>query len=144
MDQDLRRAPRVNTSLPVTLLLRETGKNQAIAEPIAASLTDMSIYGIRITVPHIRFGDLHLFYSFNEEASRVITLEVADGEEKTLLVIPVHPVWYDQILSEPSRPFLLGMEFLVQSDHPQVSRLDEIVRKQQPAAGWLKRLFQIA
>ncbi|MGV1098969.1 hypothetical protein ACUUL3_06100 [Thiovibrio sp. JS02] len=145
MGKEARRAPRIAASLAVTLILRETEGSQVIAEPIMGSLVDMSTYGVRVTVNRIRAGKYHLFYSFNDEESRVINLEVIDPEEMVKLVIPMHPVWFDHILSEPCRPFHLGLEFLVPPDNGQVARLHQLLAAQQKSeSGWLKRLLKFA
>jgi hypothetical protein len=111
-------------------------------------VNDVSIHGVRITVPMINSGTCHLFYSFNDTPSRVLILEILESGVTDKLHIPLHPVWFDHVLSDPSRPFQLGMEFLVPADNPAVRHLQELLNAEQRAAGqqhcgWFRRLFSI-
>lgn len=146
MDKELRRAPRINASLAVTILPRDADSDQDIAEPVMGRVNDVSTYGVRITVPRINSGSCHLFYSFNDNPSRVLVLEILENGVTEKIHIPMHPVWFDHVLSEPSRPFQLGMEFLVPPDNAAVRRLQELLKIEKRASGqgqgsWLKRLF---
>lgn len=148
VDKELRRAPRIKASLEVIILPRDADSNHGIAEPVTGRVNDVSIHGVRITVPRINSGTCHLFYSFNDDPSRVLVLEIPENGITDKIHIPMHPVWFDHVLSDPSRPFQLGMEFLVPPDNPAVRRLQELLNIEQRAAGqqrcgWFKRLFSI-
>lgn len=145
MGKEKRRAPRLNTTLPVTLVFRDVELDQIVGEPIIGSINDMSTYGLRITVPRIRVGKFHIFYSFNDNTKMAINLEVVDPDKAVKLIIPAHPIWFDHILSEQNRPFQLGLEFLVAANDSEVLQLQDLVSRNQKreVAGWFKRLFSL-
>ncbi len=145
MGKELRRAPRIAAELSVTVVPREAETNQVLGEPLMGRLNDISTYGARLTVPRIRSGQYHLFYGFNDDASRLITLEVIDPEEMEKLSIPMQPVWFDRLLDEPGQPFQLGCEFLVPPEHAAIVRLHALLlARQKEEGGWLKRLLRFA
>jgi hypothetical protein len=146
VDTELRRAPRYSASLAVTILPRDAKSDHVVADPVVGRIVDLSLYGARLSVPRINSGACHLFYSFNDNPDRVLVLEILENDSAAGIVIPAHPVWFDHILSEPSRPFLLGMEFLIPPDSIPVRRLQELLVRERRAAGearsgWLQRLF---
>lgn len=105
---------------------------------------DISLYGARLSVPHIRTGSYHLFYACNDDPTKVIHLEVIDREEGDRLVIPAHPVWFDHVFSSPAKHFELGLEFLVPPEDPNIARLHAFLAIHPPLeGGWLKKLFRL-
>lgn len=145
MDKELRRAPRVNAAQAVNILLRDGEGNREIAEPVMGTLYDVSTHGARITVSRINSGACHLFYSFNDTVSRVLVLEILENETSTLQ-IPMRPVWFDHDFSDPSRPFQLGLEFLLPPDSEAIRRLCQLLEIEQPflgqsLGGWLRKFF---
>ena len=144
MGQELRRATRFNVSMAVTLILRDTKNRLILADPVLGELVDISLCGARLSVPHIRIGNYHLFYACNDDPNKVIHLEVLDKEEGNRLIIPGHPVWFDHVLSGPARHFELGLEFLVPPEDPNIARLHAFLAVQPPLEStWLKRLFRL-
>ncbi|MCX5875073.1 MAG: PilZ domain-containing protein [Deltaproteobacteria bacterium] len=130
MGQEHRRATRFNVSMAVTLILRDTKNRLALADPVMGSLVDISLYGARLSVPHIRTGNYHLFYTCREEGDR--------------LVIPAHPVWFDHVLSGPAKHFELGLEFLIPPEDSNIARLHAFLAIHPSLeGGWLKRLFRL-
>ncbi len=128
----------------VTLSLRDTKHRLMLANPVSGNLVDISLCGARLSVPHIRTGNYHLFYACNDDPDKVIDLEVIDQEEGGRLIIPAHPVWFDHVLSSPTKHFELGMEFLLPPEDPNIARLHAFLALQpslQP--GWLKKLFRL-
>ena len=144
MGQEHRRARRFNVSVAVTLILRDTKHRLNLADPVLGELVDISLYGARLSVSHIHTGSHHLFYACNDDPDKEIHLEVIDGEEGDRLVIPAHPVWFDHVLTSPSRHFELGLEFLIPPEDPNIARLHAFLAVQPPLeSGWLKRLFRL-
>lgn len=130
--------------MAVTLLLRDTKNRLILADPVEGALLDISLYGARLSVPRIRTGSYHLFYACSDDPARVIHLEAIDREEGDRLVIPARPVWFDHVLTSPSRHFELGLEFLVPPEDPNLARLHAFLALQPPLdTGWLKRLFRL-
>lgn len=144
MGQEHRRATRFTVSLAVTLILRDTKNRLALADPVLGNLVDLSLYGARLSVPHIRTGSYHLFYACNDDPHKVIHLEAIDREEGDRLVIPAHPVWFDHILSAPDRHFELGLEFLTPPEDHNITRLHALLALYPSLeGGWLKKLFRL-
>ena len=145
MGQEHRRATRFKVSMAVTLILRDTKHRLALADPVLGSLIDLSLYGARLSTPHIRTGNYHLFYACNDDSYKVIHLEAIDGKEGDRLVIPAHPVWFDHVLSAPTKHFEMGLEFLVPPEDPNIARLHALLTTQSSLEpGWLKRLFKLS
>lgn len=145
MGQEQRRARRFSVSMAVTLILRDTKNRLILADPLPGTLLDISFYGARLSVPHIRTGRYHLFYACNDDQDKVIQLEVIDKHGGERLVLPAHPVWFDHVFSSPSKHFELGLEFLVPPEDPNIAKLHAFLADQPPVAGgWLKRLFRLA
>lgn len=143
MGQEHRRATRFNVSITATFILHDTRNRVVLGNPIPGELLDISLYGARLSVFHIRSGNYHLFYACNDDHDKVIHIEVADEEKGETLVIPAHPVWFDHILSDPAtRHFELGMEFLVPPEDSNVARLHALLASHpNREGGWLKKFF---
>ncbi len=142
MGREQRRAQRHEVSLPISLVLKDVKEDIVIAEPIMASVNDMSTYGLRITVPRIRVGNYHLFYSFNDNDTRQIQVEVVDPERAEKITIPAHPIWFDHIIAEHTKPFQVGLEFLIAPNSEEILRLHAIVKSiAKPSGGWFKKFF---
>ncbi|HIJ79813.1 MAG: hypothetical protein OEY01_13940 [Desulfobulbaceae bacterium] len=143
MGKENRRAPRFESNLPVTLTFMES-EGKVIGEPVLGSINDISTFGARVTVPRIKSGELHIFYSFNDNEDRVINLEVVDIEFTRKLIIPAQPVWFDHMLTTPNRPFQLGLEFITDPGNPDVSRVHKLVTDQKNIGkNWFQKLFAI-
>ncbi|MBU1405973.1 MAG: PilZ domain-containing protein [Proteobacteria bacterium] len=145
MGQEHRRARRFNVSMAVTLILRDTKNRLSLADPLSGTLLDISLYGARLSVPHIRTGRYHLFYACKDDQAKIIQLELIDKPGEDRLVLPAHPVWFDHVLSSPSKHFELGLEFLAPPEDPNIAKLHAFLAGQPPVAGnWLKGLFRLA
>lgn len=145
MSENKRRAPRLDSVLPVTLLLYDDRESHALSEPIPAEILDMSVYGVRIIVSRVRIGEHHLFYSFNDSPHHFIQICFKDGEgDDEKGVIPSYPVWFDHLVNMAGQPFQLGMEFLIEPQDENVRKLGEVIRqiKKQRGGGWLKSIFK--
>lgn len=142
MGKEHRRSVRLKSSLPIRLLLRDNGSGSNLAEPLAGHIDDISVHGVRLTVPHIRIDKYHLFYAFVDNEAQSLLLEIAAADrDSPPIVIPARPVWFDHILSEPTRPFQLGMEFLVDSDDAQIERLGDLLGHHERQDSWWHKLF---
>lgn len=130
--------------MAVTLILHDTKNRMVLADPVPGNLVDVSIYGARLSVPHIRTGNYHFFYACNDDPAKIINLEVIDSEEGDRLVIPAHPVWFDHVLSEPTKHFEIGVEFLVPPEDQNIARLQDFLAVQPSSeTSWLKKLFRL-
>lgn len=145
MGKENRRSPRFKSRLPVTLLLRDNGSGMSLADPLAGHLEDLSAHGVRLTVPHIRIGNHHLFYTFTDNPRQTIYLEIRVADLSVPpLCIPARPIWFDHILSEPAQPFQLGMEFLLSADDEQIRQLKAMLAQKARAGSWWHRLLGAA
>ncbi|MBU2539407.1 MAG: PilZ domain-containing protein [Proteobacteria bacterium] len=144
MGQEHRRAKRFNIRMAVTLILHDTKNRVVLADSVPGDLVDISLYGARLSVPHIRTGTYHLFYACNDDPNKIINLEVIDSEEGDRLVIPAHPVWFDHVFSEPTKHFEIGVEFLASPEDPNIARLQAFLALQPSLeTSWLKKLFRL-
>lgn len=144
MGQEHRRATRFTVSMAATLILHDTKNKLVLADPMPGVLVDISLYGARLSVPHIRTGNYHLFYACNDDPHKIIHLEVLDRAEGDRLIIPAHPVWFDHVLSAPAKHFELGLEFLVPPEDPNIARLHAFLATHPTLNnGWLKKLFRL-
>ncbi|MEW6593928.1 MAG: PilZ domain-containing protein [Thermodesulfobacteriota bacterium] len=145
MGKENRRSPRFKSTLPVTLLLRDNGSGASLADALPGHLEDLSAHGVRLTVPHIRIGSHHLFYSFTDNPRQTIYLEIRVADlSMPPLCIPARPVWFDHILSLPGQPFQLGMEFLLAADDEQIGQLRRLLAGKVREDSWWHRLFGAA
>ncbi len=144
MVKENRRSPRFKSSLPVTLLLRDNSSGVSLTDPLVGHLEDISAHGLRLSVPHIRIGNYHLFYTFTDNQRQTIYLEIRVADLSVPPVcIPARPVWFDHILSGTARPFQIGMEFLLPDDE-QTRQLKEMFTQQACQRSWWHRLLGTA
>lgn len=143
MGKENRRSPRYKSNLPVTLLLRENASGSNLVDPLAGSLDDLSLHGVRLSVPHIRIGDHHLFHTFADNQRQTIYLEIPlPHGSSPPLCIPVRPVWFDHLLSLPAQPFQIGMEFLLPIEDEQLLQLNALfVEKRAREGSWWRWLL---
>lgn len=146
MGRENRRARRFNLSIAVTLVLHDTKHRVVLGNPVRGKLIDISLYGARLSIPHIRTGNNHLFYACNDDPAKVIHLEVLDRNEGDMLIVPAHPIWFDHVFADPaSKHFEIGVEFLAPPEDPNITRLHAFIALQ-PAGlqgGWLKKLLRL-
>ncbi len=144
MSENKRRAPRLDSVLPITLILYDDRESRALSDPVPAELLDMSVYGVRITVSRVRIGDQHLFYSFNDSPHRFIQICFKEGAgEHEKGIIPAYPVWFDHLVNMAGQPFQLGMEFLVEPQDENVRKLGIVIDQiKKQRGGWLKSIFK--
>lgn len=141
MSKEQRRSQRVTISLTVRIMLRDNKSGSNLAEAVGR-VDDISRHGLRLTVPQIKAGSFHLFYAFNDNETRTLHLEIqAEEAEGRRWEIPARPVWFDHLLSEPGKPFQLGMEFLCQPEDEAVEWLNRLVATRKRRQSWLGRLF---
>lgn len=140
MGDEQRRAPRIESTLKISLILRDDKENATLSDSIPAQILDVSVYGVRISVSRVRFGDYHLFYSFNDSPDHLV--QICANEAGEDIVVPAYPVWFDHLVNAPGQPFQLGMEFLIEPQDENVRKLNELVRlSQKGKGGWLKSMF---
>ncbi len=145
MGREQRRSPRVEIGLAVCIIIRDNSSGATLAEA-GGLINDISRHGLRLTVPQAKVGEYHLFYGFHDNEGQTIHLTARDeagGDELPRFSMPVHPVWFDRMLTQPDKPFQLGMEFLEELP-PGVTRWlqDQMTRRQKTqGGGWLSRLF---
>jgi len=145
MGKENRRSPRFKSDLPVTLLLRDNGSGTSLTGPLVGHIEDLSAHGVRLTVPHIRIDNYHLFYAFADNQRQTIYLEINVPDLSVPpLCIPARPVWFDHILSEASQPFQLGLEFLLPAEDQQIRRLRGILAARARENSWWHRLLRVA
>lgn len=146
MGREQRRSERVEITLPVQIVVRDEAGESALAQTIGR-ISDISRYGLRLSVLHAKIADWHIFYSFHENDAAGLVLEVRrdarDGGEAPDFRLPVRPVWFDRMLSQPDKPFLLGMEFLQEPDRRVLDWLNSRISSLEAGqkTGWLSRLF---
>ena len=144
MGREHRRAKRFNVNMAVSLILHDTKNRLILADPVPGKLVDLSFYGARLSVPHIRTGNYHLFYACSDDPDKVIELEAIDTESRGRLVISGHPVWFDYVLSAPDKHFELGLEFLLPPEDPNISKLHASLAGQPSLKNsWLRQLFRL-
>ncbi|MEW6502319.1 MAG: PilZ domain-containing protein [Thermodesulfobacteriota bacterium] len=143
MGKENRRSPRYKSNLPVALLLRDNGSGTTLADSVNGAIEDISAHGVRLTVPHIRVANYHLFYTFTDNQRQTIYLEIRLPDLIVPpLCIPARPIWFDHILSDPAQPFQLGMEFLLPADDQQIRRLREMLaQRSRGGSSWWQRLL---
>lgn len=146
MGKEQRRSARIKVELPVRIIIRANDDDDPLASG-EGRISDISRHGLRLTVAQAKVGEYHLFYSFHDRPGPTVYLtgpnQAAEGKELPEFTLPVRPVWFDRLLSQPDKPFQLGMEFL-QEPAPEVLKwLGKMVAQQQSRkqGGWWQRLF---
>lgn len=126
--REKRRESRIDSDLPVSVILRDGFSGSVLAGPAPARLADVSSLGASLIVPQIRFGTHHLFYSARDHhPSQVLFIKV-DFEEGGL-AIPVRPVGFDRVLCDQTMPFHMGVEFMADADDDQIATLIELAQE---------------
>lgn len=146
MGREKRRSPRVEVSIPVRIIIHEKASKTALAES-SGRISDISRYGLRLTIAQAKVGQWHIFYSFQENEKQNLCLKVqAEGTgpgEITDFELPVRPVWFDRRLSYPGKPFQLGMEFLSEPAKEVLDWLNRMIGegRQPQRSSWWARLL---
>ena len=145
MGAELRRDKRIETNLPVELILREGVDGPVLAGPVAGFLNDVSLYGARFTVSEIHIEQYHIFYSCHDNPSLVVSLEIKyPSDNEDAFSVPVRPVWFDRILMEgvKEKPFQIGGEFLIGPGDEHIVRLKKMIsEKKQEQGGWFSKFL---
>lgn len=137
---DKRREDRFGAELSVAMVLRRRGEDGILCEPLSAEIVDISKYGARLFMDHVRVDVFHLFYTPRDQANCALFLETTSAGSETFSV-PVWPTWFDRLLLDnDAKPFQMGVEFLLHPHDEQVDKLLKLARKQPyPSRGLLER-----
>ncbi len=148
MARKKRRSPRIDISIPVRIIIHNKGTNRTLAET-TGRISDISRHGVRLIVTQAKIERWHIFYSFHDSDQQVISLEILplqdqdQQEDVPDFQLPVKPVWFDRLLSQPDKPFQLGMAYRRELPPEIVEWLKGLQAKlhSQRKTSWWSRLF---
>ncbi len=141
---DKRREDRFGADLSVAMVLRRRGEDGIVCEPLAAEIVDISKYGARLFMDHIRVDVFHLFYTPRDQANCALFLEGVPALAESFSV-PVWPTWFDRLLLEDDvKPFQMGVEFLLHPHDEQVDKLLKLASKQPCCSRGLLERFRLS
>jgi len=135
MISEKRRAPRAAIEMPITLVLRDEGDEAALVDPVPGFLKDVSSYGAGLVISKVYVGSNHLFYTPHDHPEMVLSMEIIQDEE-TVLDIPVYPIWFNSDQEDEANPFRMGVEFMLDSESPQMKAFNTLLRKKRKGGGW--------
>ncbi|MFZ5774667.1 MAG: hypothetical protein ACOY3Z_04210 [Thermodesulfobacteriota bacterium] len=141
MGTEQRRASRTTVSFTLSVIPRDSDTGLSIGVPVAATMVDMSVYGVRLRLLHIQSGPFHLFYDFNDHPARHLDLEIHDPARDSRFVIAAHPVWFNRVQTDSDQSYELGMEFLAGPRDPGILRLKSLSSWRPPLPAWARKLL---
>ena len=131
---DKRREDRFPTELPVSLVLRIREDGVLLCDPFSAFVVDLSGYGVRLVMEHVRFETFHLFYTPRDKTSCSLFLQ-AERPEAEPLDLPVWPVWFNRAWWGELKPFQMGVEFLLHPHDEQLGLLKKLLKEHRGGGG---------
>lgn len=150
MSRDQRRSPRIDISLPVRIIIHDQAEDRTLAAG-EGRINDISRHGLRLVISTPKIDKWHIFYNFQDNNQQLLLLEIMADQATDQATgrlasfkLPVRPVWFDRLLSQPQKPFQLGMEF-TQTPPPEVLEwLNGLLSKleSQHHTSWWSKLFK--
>lgn len=108
----LPRAPRIATDLGISILLKDEGSGEIVAEAVSGRLCNISADGACIEVVSPLASGYHLFYRtlHTEAFSLLLTGEIA-AEPMSSFAVAASSVWMNTTEEEQEPGFRIGVRF---------------------------------
>ena len=143
MKLDKRRAERIKTSLPVSVLLLHEKTEAVLAGPVEGEVRNFSPMGLSLSLANIMIDNYHLFFACQDTPSRILKIGFTLPEDPEVIIeIPARPVWYDRDKKSPGKRALLGVEFLLPPRDKVIKKLaKELFAEGKTPSSWWEKFF---
>ena len=104
MTLDKRRAERIKTRLPVSVLLLHEKTETVLAGPVEGEARNFSPMGLSLSLANIMIDNYHLFFACQDTPFRILRIgfKLPENPEATIEV-PARPIWYDRDNKSPGK-----------------------------------------
>ena len=143
MTLDKRRAERIKTRLPVSVLLLHEKTEAVLAGPVEGEARNFSPMGLSLSLANIMIDNYHLFFACQDTPFRILRIgfKLPENPESTIEV-PARPIWYDRDKKSPGKRALLGVEFLLPPKDKVIKKLaKELFAAGKTPSSWWEKIF---
>ena len=143
MTRDKRRAERIKTRLPVSVLLLHEKTGTVLAGPVEGEARNFSPMGLSLSLANIMIDNYHLFFACQDTPSRILKIGFKLPEDPEVTIeVPARPIWYDRDKKSPGKRALLGVEFLIPPRDKLIKKLaKELFAAGKAPSSWWKKFF---
>jgi len=132
--EERRQGKRVIGTIQSVLSLRENLDGPSLITPIPCLIDNVSSQGLGLSLPQVRLGLYHLFYSPQDNPTIFLCLELIPAEEPPLMLL-IEPVWFNRELSEPAMPFQMGVRLRAPASDKVIKQVKRLVSQSNSASG---------
>ena len=111
----------------ISLELRTKADDAILIEAVPGFLKNVSPVGAGLIVSRVFFDKYHLFYSPQDDPDQLLFLK-ARGADNEVVSIPVMPLCFTTDEDNPKMPYLMSVEFLLESNDKKVKALNRRMR----------------
>lgn len=140
MDSESRRSQRILDYLPLEVRVVGKQAGRILAGPFSGRIIDLSAHGACLLMSQVMHNSFHVFHSTREVDDCVLQLMIDHPPDLDHCILSAMPVWMGLVRQEEIRAFKMGVEFIGDSEDPQIRELREAIRKNQGQRGswWQK------
>lgn len=131
MITDLRRSKRYTDFLPISVSAISGTTNTVLAGPFSGRIIDISKNGACLLMTQVLSRTYHVFHSTREDDSSFLRLHINLPPELIDFMIPARPVWMKPFEIEDIKAYKMGVDFLINPDGEQISKLESVMMKKQ-------------
>ena len=126
MDTELRRSKRHTDFIPISVLVKTEGSDDALAGPFAGTIVDICSYGACILMSQVTHDSFHIFHSTRQENSAYLHMKINLPYLLEGITIDAKPIWLNTFEKENFHERMIGIEFLnIEKDSDKISLLSE-------------------
>ena len=143
MTLDKRRAERIKTRLPVSVLLLHEKTEAVLAGPVEGEARNFSPMGLSLSLANIMIDNYHLFFACQDTPPRILKIGFTLPEDPEVTIgVPARPIWYDRDKKSPGKRALLGVEFLLPPRDKVIKKLaKELFAAGKAPSSWWEKIF---
>ena len=143
MTLDKRRAERIKTRLPVSVLLLHEKTETVLAGPVEGEARNFSPMGLSLSLANIMIDNYHLFFACQDTPFRILRIGFTLPEDpEATIEVPARPIWYDRDKKSPGKRALLGVEFLLPPKDKVIKKLTkELFAAGKTPSSWWEKIF---
>ena len=112
MSEDTRRSKRYTDFIPVSVYVRQKGKNTILAGPYSATIVDICSYGACLLMSTVTHKSFHIYHSTRKNGSAYLRIKIESHSRMEGAHIDAFPVWLNTFQREDFRERMIGVEFL--------------------------------
>lgn len=131
MMTELRRSKRYTDFLPISVSALSNNTDQIIAGPFSGRIVNISKNGACLLMTQVLINTYHIFHSTKADDSTYLQIIINLPPALVDFTIPARPIWIGNFEIEDIKAYRMGVDFMLNPDGSQMTKLEEVIKKKQ-------------